>query len=114
LKPTDLDLQWRVVDARDDGALVRAADGTAAKLLANFRRQHRKEDSARKEKSHLFPEMNANVLRRLRSDHGSNEVIMKRTKMKRTEKRRAKDPRRRTMTRILLRMEMISEKRIMS
>jgi hypothetical protein len=61
----------------DAVASVSAAEGTADELLAEFRRNHerldRKEASIRVDKSQLYPDMDANALRRLRhrgSDHG--------------------------------------------
>jgi hypothetical protein len=63
----------------DAVASVGAAEGTTDELLARFRRSHdrldRKEASIRVDKSQLYPDMDANPLRRLRhrgSIHGSD------------------------------------------
>ncbi len=62
---------------QDVGVLLGAAEGTADELLEQFRGNHdrldRKEASIRVDKSQLYPDMDANALRRLRhrgSDHG--------------------------------------------
>ncbi len=66
---------------RDAVALLGTAEGTADELLSQFRRNHdrldRKEASISVEKFQLYPDMDANALRRLRhrgSDHGSSQT----------------------------------------
>jgi hypothetical protein len=58
---------------QDVGVLLGAAEGAADELLEQFRGNHDRLDRKEADKSQLYPDMDANALRRLRhrgSDHG--------------------------------------------